>query len=513
MRSREDTWLLILLLVILLVPVILRLMRAKRLSFPEPFSQDVSQTYPEPVRKSAVAGTFYPADPQELRSLLSDLVGQAESIKVEGKCRILIVPHAGLTFSGRTAAWGFKQVEGGGYSRIIIIGSSHRALFNHAAVFAQGTWETPLGKVAIDELAATSFLDEGQKIIADTDPHNQEHSLEVELIFLQEVLENFKVVPILVSQPSEELVEQLAQKISQQLDNQTLLVVSTDLSHYPSWEMANKVDDQTIKAILSGKKEVLEKTIPALEAEDYQNLETAACGYQALRVALRTAEILEITDFKKIKYENSGDVSGDKSRVVGYGAIGAWGGKVVQSARLFDQAAEEEALTIARQTLEEYLKDKKISSLTPKSQVLNRPLGAFVTLRKNGNLRGCIGEFEPSDPLFQVIQRKAIAAATQDSRFSPVQFQELDQIEIEISVLSPRREIKSWQDIQLGKHGVVVQKGIRAGTFLPQVATETGWSLKEFLSQLCSQKAGLPKDCYQDSSVTLSIFEAQVFHE
>jgi AmmeMemoRadiSam system protein A len=198
--------------------------------------------------------------------------------------------------------------------------------------------------------------------------------------------------------------------------------------------------------------------------------------------------------------------------VVGYAAIGGWQAQNSNKTDL-NQDAQKEALTIARQTLEEYLNSGEILEINPKSQALLQKLGAFVTLKKNGQLRGCIGSFEPNEPLYQTIQKMAIAAATQDLRFPPVTSDELKDIKIEISVLSPRKKINDWKEIRLGKDGVVIQKGNRSGTFLPQVATETGWNLEEFLSQLCSQKAGLPSNCYKDTDTNIYIFQAQVFEE
>lgn len=471
------------------------------------------QRMPEPkiTRPPAVAGSFYPEEKEELNHLLTSLINQSEKIPVEGNLKILIVPHAGIQYSGPTAAAGFKQVEGKNYRRVIILGVSHRAWFDHAAVFAQGQWETPLGKVEVDQNLAKNLLDENKRIIADYSPHTLEHSLEVELIFLQKVLKNFKIVPVLVSQTDQELINNLAQKIAQNIDEQTLLVVSTDLSHYPPWEVAKKVDNQTIEAILTGDPEKFSQTIFQLESGGFPGLETAICGHEAVKVALRVGQILKV-NWQKIKYENSGDTAGEKSQVVGYAAIGGWS-KNSSSTNYLDKDARQEALKIARKTLEEYLTNGKIPSISFKNPQLSQPLGCFVTLRKHGELRGCIGEFEPKDPLWKVIQRMAIAAATEDPRFSPVSAEELKDIKIEISVMTPKRKIDDWRQIELGKHGVVVQKGFRSGTFLPQVAQETGWSLEEFLSQLCWQKAGLPPDCYKDPSVNLYVFEAQVFEE
>lgn len=470
-----------------------------------------SNQFQLPIRLPAVAGSFYPADPAELRRIIDGFLQEAQPATVEGKLKILIVPHAGLEYSGRTAAAGFKQIEGGTYSKVIILGASHRVWFDYAAVFDKGQWETPLGKVDINEELAERIIDDN-KIVVDLKPHKEEHSLEVELVFLQRVLKDFKIVPILLGQVSEDVLDSLAQKISQNFDENTLLVISSDLSHYPDWQTANKVDGETIRAIVSGNEKIFAETIKKLMSENYRGLETCACGEEAIRVALKVARKLSLTNIGKIRYENSGDLTGDKSRVVGYGAIGVWDTQKTAKSYL-DEETKKEALQIVRKTLQEYLTNGKIPQIVPKSRVLQEPLGAFVTLRKNHELRGCIGRFEPNESLFKVIQEMAIAAAADDPRFSPVTRDELKEVTIEISVMTPKRKINDWSEIVLGKHGVVIQQGARSGTFLPQVATETGWSKEEFLSQLCSQKAGLPANCYLDPEVNLYVFEAQVFEE
>ncbi|MFH1841082.1 MAG: AmmeMemoRadiSam system protein B [Candidatus Shapirobacteria bacterium] len=441
------------------------------------------------VRKPAVAGSFYPANREELDRQITALIRQADKFPIEGKVRILIVPHAGIVFSGRTAAAGFKQVEGQDYSRVILLGVSHRIGFDHAAVYDQGVWETPLGKVAVDEKLAKAILAKDKQIRGDINAHQEEHSLEMELIFLQKVLKKFKVVPILLSQTSDQLADDLAQRIARNWDDRTLLVVSSDLSHYLSWREAKEKDEETIKIILKKKGQGLTAG--------------AACGREAVKVALKVGQFLAI-DFQEIKSENSGDVSGDKSRVVGYAAIGGWDKKV---------SFREEALLLARKTLVEYLKYGRIPAIAPQNAELLQFQGAFVTLRKKGELRGCLGEFEPRKPLYWVIQEMAIAAATRDRRFLPVTARELGELKIEISVMTAKKKIGDWRKIQLGKHGVVVQKGYRSGTFLPQVAEETGWGLEEFLGQLCSQKAGLAKDCYKDPAISLEVFEVKIFGE
>jgi AmmeMemoRadiSam system protein B/AmmeMemoRadiSam system protein A len=515
----------ILLIVILAISLSLSFLMIKKTEK----SQKQPET-PKPIRQPAVAGSFYPADKKELDQQLTVFFKKTEAVKISGKPRILIVPHAGIVYSGQVAVWGFKQIEGRDFKRIILLGGSHQAWFDHVAVDASGFWQTPLGKVEIDEDFTISLIDEDKKIMTDSSPFSAEHSLEIELIFLQKILKNFTIVPILVSNPSDQLIDNLAQKIADNFDEQTLLVVSTDLSHYPTYEAANLADEETINGILSGNKETFVKTIKTVENKNYPGLETAACGHKAIEVALKTAELLKIKDFQKIKYQNSGDVSGDYSRVVGYVSIVAASEKLPTTAFL-DEETQKEALEIARKTLEEFLnggrslsrphpeRAKRVegsqaaSTITPKNKSLLQPLGAFVTLRNKGQLRGCIGEFEPTEPLYQVIQKMAIAAATRDMRFLPVGPSELKDIKIEISVMTPKRKIDDWRKIKLRKQGVVVQKGLQAGTFLPQVASESGWKLEEFLSHLCAEKAGLPTDCYKDPSVSLYIFDAQVFEE
>lgn len=465
---------------------------------------------PSIIRKASVAGTFYPSDKNQLESELNSYLSKASLLSEPGKLRILIVPHAGIDFSGATAAWGFKQLEGKSYSRVIILGASHNNAYSYISVFSSGAWETPLGKNYVDEVFASALLDKENGIINDINVQKNEHSLEIELLFLQKVLKNFKIVPILIGQTEDKTLTALSQKIFQNFDEDTLLVISSDLSHYPSYESANEIDKKTINSILSGDESKFEEVISDIEGKNYPGVVTAACGNQAISVGLKLANLLDIKNIKKINYSNSGDVVGDKSGVVGYSSIGFWSDKISKNIILGD-SEKKEALKIASDALNDYIKNKKIPQLNVRNGILNIPLGAFVTLRKSGQLRGCIGSFEAKDPLAKVIQDMTISAATNDIRFQPVTADELSDISIEISVLTPRKRIESWREIVLGRDGVVVQKSFAAGTFLPQVASESGWNLEQFLSELCTQKAGFEKDCYKDPSVTLYTFEAQVF--
>lgn len=461
-------------------------------------------------RRMFAAGGFYPAKAKDLDSTISNLLSQAQRRISPERLRMLIVPHAGLSYSGRTAANAFKQLEGKKYTRVIVIGASHNYKFGHAALDDSEFWETPYGNVEIDKDLENKLLSSREKIIKDREVHIKEHSLELEVIFLKKVLSDFKIVPILVSQPSEELVSALAYKISRNMDDNTLLVVSTDLSHYPNYETANRVDRETIEAILTGKKLELERAFKANSGY----VQTTACGYEALRIALKAGELLGLGEATLLRYENSGDVTDNKEKVVGYAVIGFYSGTIELKTLILSLEAKKEALEIAKTVLDNFVRfQKSPDKITPKNQELYEPLGAFVTLKNNGKLRGCIGEFEPSKPLYQVIQEKTIDAASRDRRFNPVTQSELESIDLEISVMEPKKLITDWRSIKLGTDGVVVSQGNKAGTFLPIVGRENKWSLEEFLSELCRQKAGLPADCYNNPATSIYKFSAQEFGE
>jgi AmmeMemoRadiSam system protein B/AmmeMemoRadiSam system protein A len=482
--------------------------------------EKVTERKPETVRQPVVAGTFYPGTKEELEAQIETFFQNVPEEKEEKALKILIVPHAGYEYSGQVAAFGFKQTQGKDYKKVILIGGSHQAFFEGAVIDESDDWETPLGKVGVDTDLAEKIIKESQNISFSSSVHAQEHSLEVELPFLQKTLSGFKIVPILLGETSGEFPEILAGFLAENISEETLIVVSTDLSHYPPYNVANEVDRKTVDSILSGELDNFSATISAQMEKGYPSLVTCACGHEAVKVGMVLAEKLRISDIRLLKYANSGDVSGDMSRVVGYAAIGFYQEKSkVKSQKskgqedLLDEKAQKEALEIARETLESYLKDGKTLKVEVENEVLNQKLGAFVTLRKNGQLRGCIGRFEPNESLWQVIQKMAISAAAEDLRFPPVTLGELKNIEIEISVLSPRRKIHDWHEIELGKHGVYVQKGMQGGVFLPQVATENNWDLETFMGTLCTQKAGLPWDCWKQEDVDLFIFTAQVFEK
>ena len=519
MVKAKELLLIVLLLIILAAPLLFIKLKPKK-------REKMEKTLIS-VRQPAVAGMFYPGEKGVLEEKIKSFLDKVRPpSQKEGLLQVLIVPHAGYDYSGQVAGWGFKQLEGQDYPTVVLLGSSHGAYFQGAVIDENDAWETSLGQVEIDKDLSQKIIDGVDGVSFSSQAHNQEHSLEVELPFLQSVLSDFKIIPILFGQTDDILLERLASVLSENITTDTLVVISTDLSHYPSYETANQVDQATINSVLTGDPEAFEATISAQMEKGHTGLDTCACGEKTVKVGMMLAQKLGEGKWELIKYANSGDVNiGDKNRVVGYAAIGFWitsdGDRLERSeshdsseVEEFTKTQQEKLLEIARETLENYLRDKKIPDFEIKNEELEQKLGAFVTLKKDGNLRGCIGQIEPSDdPLWQVVRRMAIEAATKDIRFPAVKAEELEDIEIEISVLTKPEKISDPNKIELGKHGVIIRKGQRGGVFLPQVATENNWDLDTFMAELCSQKAGLPWDCWKKGEVDIYTFAAQVFEE
>ncbi len=473
----------------------------------------------ENVRPPAVAGGFYPADPGELGRMIDAMMAAAKPPPVEGRIRILIVPHAGYVYSGPVAAYGFKAIAGQRYKTVVLVGNSHHEGYEGAAVYARGRWRTPLGDVEIDSDLAQKLIQADPRIVENTGPHEPEHCLEVEVPFLQKTIKSFKIVPVLLGTESTGITRALGDAIAKNIDDDVLVIASTDMSHYPKYEDANVVDGKTAEAILTGSVDTLERTLRQQERMGIPKEVTCLCGEGAVKTVMFVAEQIGARKIQLLKYGNSGDTAGDKGRVVGYSAIAFTSSGEKQAMKKennedeLNKAEQDELLKLARMTVESVVKTGKEPEYANKLPALDQHRGVFVTLKEHGDLRGCIGQFEPNIPLYQVVMEMAVAAATHDYRFSPVSKRELPDLEYEISVLSPLRKVDSWKEIEIGKHGVEVVRGMHRGVFLPQVATEQGWDLEMFMGTLCEQKAGLPRDAWKEPGTTLYVFTAQVFHE
>ncbi len=469
------------------------------------------------IRPAYVAGAFYPADANELGKMIDGFLARAPAEKLEGSLVALICPHAGYEFSGGVAAYSYVQLKGRSYDRVVVIAPSHYESFPFSSIYDGDAYHTPFGDVPVDHEFAAQLAKLSSTIKISERGHGQvggrgEHAVEDQLPFLQRVLGQFKLVPIVMGEQNYDLCRALGIALAKAVQGtNTLILVSSDLSHYHPYEDAVRIDHQTLKGI---------------EEWDYlslsQNFERGiweACGGGPIVAAMIAAERLGAHRAQILKYANSGNVTGDKIRVVGYGAAALVAEKDTKkhgrkSAEFsLTPAEKQELLKVARQSVETAVREKKVySPPADEPEALRTPRGAFVTLKENGNLRGCIGYMSPLKPLVETVRDVAAYAALEDRRFRPVGESELGLLEYEISVLSPLRRVEDINQIHVGQHGLLIRKGEYEGVLLPQVPTEEGWNRNTFLEQVCV-KAGLPEQSWKDEDADLFMFSALVFSE
>ncbi len=465
------------------------------------------------IKEPNVAGSFYGADPKELSDSIDQFEASAGDVPVDRKVLIAIAPHAGYIYSGPVAAYTFKAIARDHYKTVVIIGPSHYFPFEGISVWRAGGFKTPLGIMPVDEDFAQALLKESPQFQFLPQVFEREHSIEVEIPFLQKTFKGIRIVPVLMGDPDPKVCRDLAVALDKLIGERddVLVLISSDMSHYYTYDVANRMDALTLAAI--------REMDPKKFFEGCLSRRMEMCGFVPVTTALILAQLRGIKHVEVLKHANSGDTAGDKSRVVGYSSVIFYSDLLGQAKNkeegidVLSPAQKKELLKIARSTIETFVKTGKTPDVSTKDARLNEIEGAFVTITMHGALRGCIGNIIGTEPLVETVRDMSVAAASQDPRFSPVTPAQLKDIDIEISVLSKPRRVKDASEIQLGKHGVIVSDGIHQGVFLPQVADETGWSKEEFLSELCAQKAGLPPDAWKDPSIALYVFTADVFSE
>lgn len=440
----------------------------------------------------AVAGTFYPADKKSLQDSVESFLTKAEKVSTDGKLLALISPHAGYVYSGQIAAYGYKQIQGSDIKKVILIGPSHHSGFKGVSVYTKGSFRTPLGEIKINEKIAESLLNDNADVKFYPEAYEREHSLEVQLPFLQTVLKEFTIVPILIGSPSRQTFEYIISKLTDILDDKTLLVASTDLSHYHDYSTAKDMDSKVIAAI--------EKLSASETLELLRTGKSELCGGFPVIIVMEAARRSGANLGVVFKYANSGDVTGDKARVVGYASIGLY-----QSP--FTEQEKKELLALAQNAITGYVTNGKVPEMETKNTKFKTDGAVFVTIKEKGSLRGCIGHIQAVMPLYQSIIKNAVAACSSDPRFPPIKKEELKDMEIEVSILSPFVPLIDVRNIQVGKHGLYIIKGMQSGILLPQVATELGWDRDAFLEHVCI-KAGLPKDAWKNAE--LYTFTAEI---
>lgn len=463
------------------------------------------------IRPATQAGRFYERVPQSLRQEVDGYLMHHPQDSSFEQVAALIVPHAGYYFSGNVAASAYMMLNPDhNYKRIFLLGPSHHEWLDGASVNCEAEYyATPLGDVKVDRETAQQLISADGVFAFQPKAHDREHCLEVQLPFLQRRLgEVPPIVPIIIATNDLSKLKRLSHVLKPYFNDDNLFIISSDFSHYPSYEDANEVDARTGKAIASGD---VEQFISALESNarsGKRNLMTSACGAFPIIVLMQMLD--HHCEVKHLMYQNSGDID-ERSRVVGYHAFAVV--RKQQSSNGFmlsdmdKLALKEVALKRIKATLEKqtYIHPTDIS----RSSMLSQKCGAFVSLHKHGQLRGCIGHFGEDVPLYEIVAEMAEAAAFEDPRFMPLRREELEDLDIEISVLTPMRRIQSLDEFILHRHGIYIKKGFRSGTFLPQVADEVNWTKEEFVGHCSRDKAGLGWDGWRDAE--LYVYEAIIF--
>ncbi len=466
------------------------------------------------IREPAVAGLFYPKDAGELGQMLDKFLSAAPAGE-PGDLKAIVCPHAGYEFSGPTAAYAYKKLVGRKFETVVILGPSHYAALDKACVSAADAYRSPLGDVPVSPRArALAKLDLCQieqaclmrrppwwrqaskpapatgKDTADT----WEHSLEVQIPFLQKVLTNFSILPVVLGDVDPARV---AGAIAQVLDDRTLLVVSSDLSHYHPYAEAKKLDQACVQAVCN-------LDIHGMTAQE-------ACGKTPLLTLLHLAK-QKGWRARLLDYRNSGDTAGSKGNVVGYAAIAFF----APTDEKFSASERKQLLELAQRALKQAVVSR---TLVPETNAwparFHEHRGCFVTLTKAGELRGCIGHIFPMEQLGLAVQENAQSAALRDLRFPTVRPEELSQIEIEVSVLTEPRPLSfsSPEDLlaklQPGRDGVVLRVNGRVSTFLPQVWSQLPEKVG-FLNQL-SMKAGAAPDDWRKPGTQVLTYQVEAF--
>ena len=487
---------------------------------PAPTNAFTMSRYPESqkVRKPAVAGSFYPSSAKEIQSMLGAWLHPSDDGPAP---QALIVPHAGYVFSGEVAASAYNRIpRNQSYKRIFLLGPSHRVGFAGASVdtlYSQA--ETPLGRVPVDVSLGQELIRKGNgAFLCRSDAHDREHCLEVQLPFLQLTFgEVPPIVPIVIGTQRLSVLEEIAEVLSPYFNAENLFIISSDFSHYPAYEDAKASDLYLADTITSGGLEEFLKALSHIDKMGFAGQDTAACGSCAIAVllAMMDAQGRDRFEAGHLMYRNSGDSPyGEKDRVVGYNAIVLTRlGKESADAPLFSFTPEEKKgmIATARSAIYSALGLDFDGDDTAVGVLKEKGYGVFVTLHLDGHLRGCIGRFTSSSSLHATIREMARSAAFSDPRFPSLSRKEAPRVDIEVSVLSPLKRIHSIEEFKLGRDGIYMIKGPHHGTFLPQVAEETGWDTEEFLGHCARDKAGIGYYGWKDAE--LYTYQTEVVKE
>ncbi len=422
------------------------------------------------IRNPVVAGQFYPASPSQLRAMIEAMVNE-DAVKEE--VIGLVSPHAGYIYSGPVAGAVTSRVKF--KDTCIIMGPNHTGRGKPLSIMTQGTWRTPFGEVEIDSELGKEILALSRHLQEDTVAHEYEHSIEVQLPFIQYFKPDIKIVPIILAYASGAIYKEIGEEIARavrELEREVVIIASSDMTHYEPQESAQRKDDKAIAAIID------------LDADELlsrvDELDISMCGYAPTASLISAAKELGATEAELVSYQTSGDTSGDYSSVVGYAGI------------IIKRGEMHPLVKLAKKTVETYIKEgvtPEPDELTPE---MKEQAGVFVSIHSHGELRGCIGTIEPtSNNVAQEIIANAISSATRDPRFPPITPDELADLDYSVDVLTKPEPVDSKDQLDPKKYGAIVEAGWRRGLLLPDLE---GVDSADYQINICRQKAGIAPD-------------------
>jgi len=420
------------------------------------------------IRNPVVSGQFYPASPSQLKAMIEGLVDKKA---VEEEVIGLVSPHAGYIYSGWVAGAVISKIKF--KDTFIIMGPNHTGMGKPCSIMTEGVWKTPLGEVEIDSelgkriLATSSYLQE------DYAAHQYEHSIEVQIPFLQYFKPDIRIVPIILAYSSGAVYKEIGREIAKAIkdsNKEVVIIASSDMTHYEPQESAQRKDMQAIEAILDLNEDELLRRI--------DELDISMCGYAPTVSLISAAKELGATRAELVKYQTSGDTSGDYASVVGYAGV------II--------TAMHPIARLAKKTVEAYVKEGKTPQPEELTPEMRGRTGVFVSIHKFGELRGCIGTIEPTEKnVAEEIINNAINSATRDPRFPPVAPNELKDLSYSVDVLTTPEPIDSQDQLDAKKYGVIVEAGMRRGLLLPDLE---GVDSVDYQIEICRMKAGIAPD-------------------
>lgn len=479
------------------------------------------------VRPMAVAGTWYPGDEIQLTRYVDDLLqaaSQTDDEQQQGAIRAIISPHAGYRYSGSVAADGYRLLRGQAYKRVLLLGPTHHGWFHGLSIADVTHYETPLGSIPLD-LTAIQQLRSSSLVSADPSAHRKEHSLEMQLPFLQRTLQpGWQLVPVLVGQLEAEDYQAVAKLLQPLVNDDTLIVVSSDFTHfglnygYRPFP-ADKDTAARLESLDRGSLEFILEKDPQGFLDYKIRTGTTICGFRpiALLLHLLPADVKG----RLISYTTSGALMRDYRNSVSYMSIVFRESNSADTEKRFNPIGLSEknlqllhklasaAVEVVTKPQDEvaWQRLQKIQESVPRE--LKIDAGAFVTLWKDGRLRGCIGHNKDDYPLYQAMVASGINAARNDVRFLPLRPEELAGLEVEISVLTPPEQVDSYRDFIFGEEGIILEKDGHAALFLPEAAEKYSWNQEQMLKRL-ALKAGLSDDAWEEGA-SFKTFRTQTY--